>query len=121
MRTATAEHEDADRHDAQMPSSVSGRVGFFDRFAGGASGLGEATVRMLVAQGAKVTILDINDKTGNALAAELGANVKFLKTDVTDSAQVQSNVEAAVKQMGGLHFLVTTAGIGIAGRRAEGR
>jgi NAD(P)-dependent dehydrogenase (short-subunit alcohol dehydrogenase family) len=81
---------------------------------GGASGLGEATVRMLVAQGAKVTILDINDKTGNALAAELGANAQFLKTDVTNAAQVQANVEAAVKQMGGLHFLVTTAGIGIA-------
>ena len=81
---------------------------------GGASGLGEATVRMLVAQGAKVTILDVNDKTGTALANELGANVKFIKTDVTDAAQVAANVETAVKQHGGLHFLVTTAGIGIA-------
>jgi NAD(P)-dependent dehydrogenase (short-subunit alcohol dehydrogenase family) len=81
---------------------------------GGASGLGAATVRMLVAQGAKVAIVDINEKTGTELANELGASVKFIKTDVTDPAQVAAAMETAVKQHGGLHFLVTTAGIGIA-------
>jgi NAD(P)-dependent dehydrogenase (short-subunit alcohol dehydrogenase family) len=81
---------------------------------GGASGLGAATVRMLAAKGAKVAIADLNEKNGNELAQELGANVAFIKTDVTDPAQVASAVEAAVKQHGGLHVLVTTAGIGIA-------
>ncbi len=81
---------------------------------GGASGLGAATVRMLAAQGAKVAIVDINEKTGTALASELGASVTFIKTDVTDAAQVAAAMETAVKQHGGLHFLVTTAGIGIA-------
>src|SRR5262249_14228278 len=81
---------------------------------GGASGLGAATVRMLAGKGAKVTIADVNETTGRALAAELGSNVSFIKTDVTDAAQVAAAVESAVKQQGGLHFLITTAGIGIA-------
>src|SRR5438270_6325669 len=81
---------------------------------GGASGLGAATVRMLAARGAKVAIADVNEKTGNELAQELGSNVIFLKTDVTDPAQVAATVDSAVKQHGGLHILVTTAGIGVA-------
>src|SRR6478609_12216878 len=83
---------------------------------GGASGLGAATVRMLATNGAKVVIADVNEKGGNDLAQELGASnsVTFIKTDVTDDAQVAAAVEAAVKQHGGLHILVATAGIGIA-------
>ncbi|HZD96129.1 MAG TPA: 3-hydroxyacyl-CoA dehydrogenase [Candidatus Sulfotelmatobacter sp.] len=81
---------------------------------GGASGLGAATVRLLAAKGAKVAIADLNEKTGSELAQELGSNVIFIKTDVTDAAQVTAAVEKAVKQHGGLHILVTTAGIGIA-------
>ncbi|HZU29530.1 MAG TPA: 3-hydroxyacyl-CoA dehydrogenase [Candidatus Angelobacter sp.] len=80
---------------------------------GGASGLGAATVRMLVSKGAKVTIADVNEETGKALAQELGANVTFTKTDVTNADQVAAAVEGAAKNQG-LHFLVTTAGIGIA-------
>ena len=81
---------------------------------GGASGLGAATVRMLAAQGAKVVIADVNEKGGNELVQEVGSSVKFVKTDVTDDAQVAAAVETAVKQHGGLHILVATAGIGIA-------
>src|SRR5215468_2915674 len=81
---------------------------------GGASGLGAATVRMLTAKGAKVVIADVNEKGGNDLAQELGASVKFAKTDVTDDAQIAAAVAMAVQQHGGLHFLVATAGIGIA-------
>jgi NAD(P)-dependent dehydrogenase (short-subunit alcohol dehydrogenase family) len=81
---------------------------------GGASGLGAATVRMLAEQGAKVAIADLNEKNGNELAQELGANVAFIKTDVTDAAQVAAAVQTAAQQHGGLHILVTTAGIGIA-------
>ncbi|HXA86795.1 MAG TPA: SDR family NAD(P)-dependent oxidoreductase, partial [Candidatus Dormibacteraeota bacterium] len=53
---------------------------------GGASGLGAATVRMLVSQGAKVVIADVNEKGGHELAQELGSSVQFIKTDVTDDA-----------------------------------
>jgi NAD(P)-dependent dehydrogenase (short-subunit alcohol dehydrogenase family) len=81
---------------------------------GGASGLGAATVRMLVANGAKVVIADVNEKGGNDLAQELGTDVRFIKTDVTDDIQVAAAVETAAKHHGGLHILVATAGIGIA-------
>jgi len=81
---------------------------------GGSSGLGAATVRMLAGKGAKVTIADVNEKGGSELAQELGGNVSFIKTDVTNTEQVAAAVESAVKQQGGLHFLITTAGIGIA-------
>ena len=60
---------------------------------GGASGLGEATTRALTAAGAAVTVLDLNEERGAALAAELGAHTTFVRTDVTDEASVQAAVE----------------------------
>jgi NAD(P)-dependent dehydrogenase (short-subunit alcohol dehydrogenase family) len=78
--------------------------------AGGASGLGDATARELTARGALVTIADLNEERGSALASELGAG--FVKTDVTDEDQVKSAVEAA----GGLRLAVSCAGIGWAER-----
>jgi NAD(P)-dependent dehydrogenase (short-subunit alcohol dehydrogenase family) len=81
---------------------------------GGASGLGAATVRMLAGGGARITIADVNETGGQQLAQELGPSVSFIKTDVTDAAQVAAAVESATKNQGGLHFLITTAGIGIA-------
>src|SRR6516164_4601908 len=82
--------------------------------SGGASGLGAATVRMLVAQGAKVVIADVNDKTGKELASELGSAISFIKTDVTNTDQVQAAVAEAESKHGGLHIVVTAAGIGVA-------
>jgi NAD(P)-dependent dehydrogenase (short-subunit alcohol dehydrogenase family) len=84
--------------------------------AGGASGLGEATARELAARGARVTIADLNDERGAALAEKLGTT--FAKTDVTDEAQVQ----AAVASAGELRLAVSCAGIGWAERtvRKEG-
>jgi NAD(P)-dependent dehydrogenase (short-subunit alcohol dehydrogenase family) len=81
---------------------------------GGASGLGGATVRMLVAQGAKVLIADINETTGQKMAQELGSAVTFVKTDVTNTEQVKAAVSAAAQKHGGLHILVSAAGIGVA-------
>jgi NAD(P)-dependent dehydrogenase (short-subunit alcohol dehydrogenase family) len=78
--------------------------------AGGASGLGEATARELTARGAEVTIADLNEERGSALASELGAG--FVKTDVTDEDQVKAAVAAA----GGLRLAVSCAGIGWAER-----
>jgi NAD(P)-dependent dehydrogenase (short-subunit alcohol dehydrogenase family) len=81
---------------------------------GGASGLGAATVRMLVAGGARVVIADVNEKAGQELAQELGSAASFVKTDVTNEAQVRAAVEQAGQRNGGLHIAVTTAGIGVA-------
>jgi NAD(P)-dependent dehydrogenase (short-subunit alcohol dehydrogenase family) len=78
--------------------------------AGGASGLGEATARELTARGARVTVADLNEERGAALADELGGS--FAKADVTDEAQVQ----AAVETVEGLRFAVSCAGIGWAER-----
>ncbi|MEO5876027.1 MAG: SDR family oxidoreductase [Streptosporangiaceae bacterium] len=82
--------------------------------SGGASGLGEATVRDLAAQGAKVVIADLNEEKGKALADELGGI--FVKTDVTDEAQVQAAVQAAVDSGSPLRVVVSSAGIGWATR-----
>jgi NAD(P)-dependent dehydrogenase (short-subunit alcohol dehydrogenase family) len=81
---------------------------------GGASGLGAATVRMLAERGAKVLIVDVNEKSGQELAQELGSAVAFIKTDVTNPGHVRAAVAEATGKFGGLHILVTTAGIGVA-------
>jgi len=78
---------------------------------GGASGLGEATVRMLTANGANVVILDLNDERGQALAKELGATVRYQKTDVTSETDVQAAVNLAVETFGGLQIVVNCAGV----------
>lgn len=82
--------------------------------SGGASGLGAATVRMLVAEGARVMIADLNEPVGKALAQELGEAASFIKMDVTSEAEVQNAVEQTVKRHGALHIAVSTAGIGVA-------
>lgn len=83
---------------------------------GGASGLGGATVSRLVEMGAKVVIADLNAEKGEAKAAELGENAIFLKTDVSDEAQVAAAVDAAKGQFGALNILVNCAGVGWAMR-----
>jgi 3-hydroxyacyl-CoA dehydrogenase / 3-hydroxy-2-methylbutyryl-CoA dehydrogenase len=78
---------------------------------GGASGLGEATVRRLVAAGAKVVIADRDEKKGPALATELGESCRFAATDVTSTEQVQAAI-AAARQLGTLRAAVSCAGVG---------
>ena len=80
---------------------------------GGASGLGEATARLLAARGAKVVIADLQAERGEALAAELGG--AFASTDVANAEQVIAAVEAA-KALGPLWSLVNCAGVGWATR-----
>src|SRR5512139_3903168 len=82
--------------------------------SGGASGLGEATARDLAAHGAKVVIADLNEDKGKALADELGG--VFVKTDVSDEAQVEAAVQAAVDSGAPLRVIVNSAGIGWASR-----
>jgi 3-hydroxyacyl-CoA dehydrogenase / 3-hydroxy-2-methylbutyryl-CoA dehydrogenase len=83
--------------------------------AGGASGLGAATTRRLHAGGAHVTIADLNEEKGHALAGELGERARFVSCNVTDSDQVQAAV-AAAREAGDLRISVCCAGIGWAER-----
>jgi NAD(P)-dependent dehydrogenase (short-subunit alcohol dehydrogenase family) len=87
--------------------------------SGGASGLGEATARLLRARGAEVVIADLNEDKGRALADELDA--RFVRADVTEPDQVQAAVDVAARLDGGLRISVCCAGIGWAERVASGR
>jgi NAD(P)-dependent dehydrogenase (short-subunit alcohol dehydrogenase family) len=82
---------------------------------GGASGLGEATVRRLHAGGADVTILDKNADRGEVLAKELGGATKFVSTDVTDADQVTEAV-ALAGESAPLRVAINCAGVGSAMR-----
>jgi len=82
---------------------------------GGASGLGEATARRLVANGAVVTVVDRDGARAEALAKELGSNVQSAVADVTDADQVEAAVEQAASRAP-LRIVVNCAGLGWAGR-----
>ena len=86
---------------------------------GGASGLGEATVRRLHHQGATVTIADVNAEKGATLAAELG--IELVACDVREESQVQAAVDRATAIDGGLRIAVCCAGIGWAQKVAGSR
>ncbi len=77
---------------------------------GGASGLGEATVRALHERGAVVTIADVNAEKGQALASELGA--EFVACDVREESQVEEAVQKAAASDGPLRIAVCCAGTG---------
>jgi NAD(P)-dependent dehydrogenase (short-subunit alcohol dehydrogenase family) len=76
---------------------------------GGASGLGQASAKMLAAQGAKVTIFDLNEEAGRAAAAEIGG--AFVSVNVSDDASVTAGLDAAEKAHGVARILVNCAGI----------
>lgn len=80
---------------------------------GGASGLGEAVVRALNAQGGQVIIADLNESTGQTLASELGDKVRFIRCDVTSGDEVQAAVQLAEEAFGGLQGSINCAGIAI--------
>jgi NAD(P)-dependent dehydrogenase (short-subunit alcohol dehydrogenase family) len=83
---------------------------------GGASGLGLAVARRVIAGGGRVTLLDLQQEAGAAAAAELGSAARFLRCDVTDEAAVEAAVNAASEQMAGLTLAVACAGIGAPGK-----
>jgi len=79
---------------------------------GGASGLGEATVRRLASSGARVAIFDLQSDRGEALVKELGDDVIFVNTDITSDESVQMGIKKAVDAFGHINVLVNCAGIG---------
>jgi len=80
---------------------------------GGASGLGEATVRAFVSGGAKVAIFDMNAARGEALARELGENAIFHAVDVTKEDSVKAGLDAAVAAFGKINANINCAGIAV--------
>jgi NAD(P)-dependent dehydrogenase (short-subunit alcohol dehydrogenase family) len=85
---------------------------------GGASGLGAATIRRLVAGGARAVIVDRDEAKGQALAAELEGRAVFAKADVSDAAEIAAAVERA-GQLGPLRVAVSCAGVGWASRTID--
>ncbi|WML57571.1 3-hydroxyacyl-CoA dehydrogenase [Neobacillus sp. PS2-9] len=81
---------------------------------GGASGLGEATVRNIVGKGGKAVIFDQSEENGKRLKNELGEAVLFLKADVTKEEDIQEAVNKAADFLGEVNTVVNCAGIGIA-------
>lgn len=81
---------------------------------GGASGLGEATVRNIVKNGGKAAILDLSEERGTSLVEELGENAVFYKTNVTSEEDVQHAIDSAISRFGSINTVVNCAGIAVA-------
>ena len=88
--------------------------------AGGGSGLGAATAKMIINNGGSVVLADINKEAGAAKQAELGAKARFIETNVTDEASVQAAVDLCTSAFGGLHGAVNCAGVA-PGERVVGK
>jgi NAD(P)-dependent dehydrogenase (short-subunit alcohol dehydrogenase family) len=83
---------------------------------GGASGLGGATVDMIVAAGGRAVIVDLKDDAGRAKVAQHGPNARFVKADITSESDVQAAVGVALQEFGRLDGVVNAAGIPAAER-----
>ncbi len=79
---------------------------------GGASGIGAATTRLFVEEGARVLIADMQAERGEALAQELGDAAAFYKVDVTQESDVRGAVEDALKRWDRLDCIYNNAGFG---------
>ena len=82
---------------------------------GGASGVGLETVKLLVREGARVVISDVNSKAGEALASELGDNTLFIHHDVSQEADWREAIAQTQQHFGPLDILINNAGILIPG------
>lgn len=83
---------------------------------GGASGLGEATVRRFAGLGAKVAIFDMNAERGALLVEALGESVAFFSVNVADEESVQQAIAATLERFGAIHICCNFAGISIASK-----
>ena len=93
---------------------ISGKVA---AITGGASGLGEATVRHFLQSGARVVILDLNDENAKKLIDELGdENLKYINTNIMEEEPVKKAMDFIQNEFGALHVVVNCAGTGYGGR-----
>ena len=91
-----------------MGQELEGKVAIV---TGGASGIGRASVELFVREGAKVVFADIDSTQGEELAAKLGDNAIFQRTDVSNAGELQALVDIAVERLGGLDIMFNNAGI----------
>jgi NAD(P)-dependent dehydrogenase (short-subunit alcohol dehydrogenase family) len=77
---------------------------------GAASGIGEATTRLFVQEGARVVMADVEAERGARIAAELGSQCRFLPTDVSQEGAIDAAVALAVADFGGLDCMFNNAG-----------
>ena len=83
---------------------------------GGGSGLGAATARLLVENGAHVALADVDEEAGEQMASQIGSGAEFVRTDVTDEESVQDALDSVVEIFGSLNGVVNCAGIGPAAK-----
>lgn len=88
---------------------------------GGASGLGAATARRFVENGARVVVLDRDEEKGHALSSELGDEARFCQADVTSEEAIEQALAFTVSEFGGLNALINCAGVGAAIRTTSSR
>ena len=91
---------------------VSGKVAIV---TGGAGGVGKDDAILLVKEGAKVVLTDLNEKDGNAVAAEIGENALFVKHDISSEDGWKEVIARTEEKFGGVDILVNNAAILIAG------
>lgn len=77
---------------------------------GAASGIGEASARLFIEEGARVVIADIQEELGREVAKEFGDSARFVQCDVTDESSVEAAVHIAMKEWGQLDCMFNNAG-----------
>ncbi|ARI75812.1 3-hydroxyacyl-CoA dehydrogenase [Halobacillus mangrovi] len=87
---------------------------------GGASGLGEATVRKVIRNGGKAVIADRDTEKGEKLAEELGSQTLFAEVDVTSEEDINAMLDTAIEHFGQVNTVVNCAGI-VVGEKVIGR
>jgi 3-oxoacyl-[acyl-carrier protein] reductase len=87
---------------------LKGRVALI---TGGAAGIGKATAKRFLEEGAKVVICDISAEAGAAAVEELGKDARFYRVDVTDRQAVQKWVDEVVGELGRVDVLINNAGV----------
>lgn len=92
-----------------MTGRLAGKVAMV---TGGAHGIGAAIVDRFVSEGARVTIADVEERGGRALAERLGSACRFVRCDVTSSAEVAETIDSTTSALGRLDVVVNNAGLG---------
>ena len=100
-----------------MADRLAGKVALI---TGGGSGIGAATARRFVEEGAQVVVADLNVDSAEAIASELGGKTIGVAIDVVDRASIRTAIERTVAEFGGLDVLVCNAGVTIVGARGGG-